>query len=137
VAKAIRKHRKALWEFLEGKSPQTQSCQGFSLWEIEAIPVEGGAVVSNPFPSRSLPPCNIAAFGTQKAQNSILGNFLGVKALKVKPCIGFALWEIEAIPVEGGAVVSNPFPSRSLLPRNIAGFGTQKAQKSAVANFWG
>jgi predicted HD phosphohydrolase len=30
---------KALWEFLEGKSTQAQSCQGFKLWEIEDIAV--------------------------------------------------------------------------------------------------
>jgi hypothetical protein len=31
LIRAIRKHRTALLEFLEGKSPQAQSCQGFSL----------------------------------------------------------------------------------------------------------
>jgi hypothetical protein len=45
LAKAIKKHRKALWEFLEGKSPIAQSCQWFPLWEIEDIAVvERGAV---------------------------------------------------------------------------------------------
>lgn len=37
LTRAIRKHRTALLEFLKGKSPQAQSCQGFSLLEIEEI----------------------------------------------------------------------------------------------------
>ncbi len=41
LARAIGKRGRALYEFLEGKSPQAQSCQGFSLYEIEDIAVIG------------------------------------------------------------------------------------------------
>ncbi len=41
LARAIGKNHKSLGEFLGGKSPQAQSCQGFSLGEIESIAVIG------------------------------------------------------------------------------------------------
>lgn len=50
LARAIGKHRKALWQFLEGKSTQAQSCQGFSWWQIEDIAVVGGNPHIKPIP---------------------------------------------------------------------------------------
>jgi hypothetical protein len=37
LSKALKKHRTALLQFLEGKSPQAQSCQGFSLLQIREL----------------------------------------------------------------------------------------------------
>jgi hypothetical protein len=39
-----------LWEFLEGKSTQAQSCQGFSLLQIEDIAVIGENPHIKPIP---------------------------------------------------------------------------------------
>ena len=50
LTKAMKKRRRALYEFLEGKSPQAQSCQGFSLSEIEDIAVDGGGSHIKPIP---------------------------------------------------------------------------------------
>ena len=50
LARAIGKNHKALGEFLEGKSPQAQSCQGFSLGEIQSIAVVGGGSHIKPIP---------------------------------------------------------------------------------------
>ncbi len=42
LTNAMKKRRRALYEFLGSKSPLAQSCQGFSLDEIESIAVDGG-----------------------------------------------------------------------------------------------
>jgi hypothetical protein len=41
LTRTIGKRRRALYEFLGGKSTQNQPCQGFSLYEIEDIAVVG------------------------------------------------------------------------------------------------
>jgi hypothetical protein len=51
---AIGKRRRALYEFLEGKSPIAQSGQGFSLCEIEDIAVVGGNPHIKPIPLYTL-----------------------------------------------------------------------------------
>jgi hypothetical protein len=39
-----------MYEFLEGKSLEAQSCQGFSLSEVEGIAVVGGGPHIEPIP---------------------------------------------------------------------------------------
>jgi hypothetical protein len=50
LARAIRKHRAVLLEFLGGKSPQAQACKGFEMLEIERIAVEGRGNRIKPIP---------------------------------------------------------------------------------------
>jgi hypothetical protein len=50
LARAIGKHRNSLLDFLKGKSTEAQSCQGFSLLEIEDIAVVGGGSHIKPIP---------------------------------------------------------------------------------------
>ena len=50
LARAIGKHDKAFRQFLEGKSPQAQSCQRFSFRQIESIAVVGGNPHIKPIP---------------------------------------------------------------------------------------
>ncbi len=50
LARAIGKHRNSLLDFLKGKSTEAQSCQGFSLLEIEEISVEGRGNRIKPIP---------------------------------------------------------------------------------------
>jgi hypothetical protein len=57
LTRAIRKHRAALLQFLGGKSPQAQSCQGFSLLQIEEV-----AIVENNARIKPIPLYVAAAF---------------------------------------------------------------------------
>jgi hypothetical protein len=50
LAKAVRRHRNGLLQFLGSKSPEAQACKGFEMLQIEEIPVEGRGNHIKPIP---------------------------------------------------------------------------------------
>lgn len=101
LTRVIGKHRNALLHFFGGKSTQAQSCQGFSLLQIEEIGfIESNARIE-PIPLYTLSAASLAR--AIRKHRMVMPHFLRGKSTEAQACKGFEMSQIESIAVEGGA----------------------------------
>ena len=92
LTRVIGKHRNALLHFLGGKSTQAQSCQGFSLLQIEEIGfIESNARIE-PIPLYTLSAASLAR--AIRKHRMVMPHFLRGKSTEAQACKGFEMSQI-------------------------------------------